>query len=562
MKLTRPFHFFFIPLWVCCCLGFSLLYGQEPTDSLSHHYQAIISPHSPDDLPLGIAFYSQQKQQQLQARDTLGAIASLRMIAIGQFKIGNPYDSENSIVEALGLVAGLKDKDTLTEVRVGLLNQLGRIYRTLENTPEALRVLDEALSIARKTSDSITLINNKANLFKDAGNYEEALALYARLHPKSLKGQDSLQQAMVLDNMGAVLAELGAAGARDTLVKALDIRRRHLDLSGQYASYKNLALYHARLSELPLAQSYARLALETTQTLNSASFEYDALELLMQLHPDPEVLAFLQQTDSLSRARQLAENKNAFIKYNLNEERKKTVLQELEKEKQKRSKQLFQLSTVSILLLLLLSYFVFRYRYKKGRQEEMYKTESRISKKVHDELANEVFNVLAFAESKTIAPPGDKEKLLSSLDHIYTKTRDISKDMAWIPTGADYARNLKELLAGFSAAGVHVITNGIDTIPWAQLAEVKKMACYRVLQELMVNMKKHSGASLVLIKFLKEKGRVTITYSDNGNGIAKEALLNRGGLLIAENRIAAIKGSFTFNPTRNQGFKCSFSIPL
>ena len=559
MKTTQAsFLFFVVAALYVTTPGF----GQLAADSTFQHYTGIIHPETPDDLPEGIAFYTEELEKQLEAEDIEGAIESLRMLAIGQYKIGSLYDSENSIVAALELIHRNEQKDPYLRAQIGLYNQLGRVYRTLQNQEAAINALDKALQLADNPADRIIILNNKANLFKDNQQYELALDQYHEVSRLLGKNPDSLRWATVLDNFGAVLSHLRAPAALDSLQKALRIRLEKNELTGVYSSYRNLAQYYAMGNDTTLALSYAKKAQATAEQLNSPSFRYDALELLAILHNDPDISEYRRLTDSLERARQLAENKNAFIKYNIGEERKKTAEQALQKERAQRSKQLFQLSTVGILLLLILSYFLFRYHYKKGRQEEMYRTESRISKKVHDELANDLFHALAYAEAHPLQEPEEKEKLLTSLDRLYAKTRDISKDTAPIPTGTDFPNYLRELLAGFSADKVNVILNGLESLPWSRISELKKMACFRILQELLVNMKKHSDATLVLLSFAREGKYIRILYSDNGRGIAPGAPLERGGLRIAENRMAAIKGTFTFENQASGGFRCQLRFPL
>jgi len=78
----------------------------------------------------------------------------------------------------------------------------------------------------------------------------------------------------------------------------------------------------------------------------------------------------------------------------------------------------------------------------------------------------------------------------------------------------------------------------------------------------MVNMKKHSRASVVLITFRKEGNRIIINYSDNGTGMLAVKEINRGGLWNAENRMEAVSGSFTFNSRREKGFKGILEFPV
>jgi len=84
---------------------------------------------------------------------------------------------------------------------------------------------------------------------------------------------------------------------------------------------------------------------------------------------------------------------------------------------------------------------------------------------------------------------------------------------------------------------------------------------YRIIQELMVNMKKHSHASLVAITFKKSPKHIEITYADNGVGVAKNHIKYSNGLNNAENRINTIKGSFIFESEDKKGFKAKIRFP-
>jgi signal transduction histidine kinase len=109
---------------------------------------------------------------------------------------------------------------------------------------------------------------------------------------------------------------------------------------------------------------------------------------------------------------------------------------------------------------------------------------------------------------------------------------------------------------------VNILTNGIDTINWTTLEDNKKITVYRVLQELLVNMKKHSQCSLVVISFKKNEGKLQIDYSDNGVGATFEKLSSKNGLQNVENRIQSIKGTISLDTKSNVGFKVSFTFPI
>ena len=78
----------------------------------------------------------------------------------------------------------------------------------------------------------------------------------------------------------------------------------------------------------------------------------------------------------------------------------------------------------------------------------------------------------------------------------------------------------------------------------------------------MINMNKHSQASLVAIVFSEEKNFVKVQYSDNGVGLSNERLKSGNGIQNMENRIFSIKGKLNFESERDKGLKISIQIPV
>jgi signal transduction histidine kinase len=191
-----------------------------------------------------------------------------------------------------------------------------------------------------------------------------------------------------------------------------------------------------------------------------------------------------------------------------------------------------------------------------------YTTEIRISKKLHDELANDVYQTMAFAETQDLSTAQNKEILLTSLDTIYSRTRNISRENSTIEAGALFETSLKEMMSGFHTNEINILTNGMDTIQWNAINSTKKITLYRVLQELLVNMKKHSQCSLVVLTFKKNENKLQVDYTDNGIGATLEELTSKNGLQNVENRIHAIKGTLNFDSKSNKGFRVRFIFPI
>ena len=337
-------------------------------------------------------------------------------------------------------------------------------------------------------------------------------------------------------------------------------------------SYLNLTKYYKQ-THPRLANDYARLAYEKGTKANNVDYRLESLALLIQTSSGNKSKFYSEKyihiNDSINKVRQNARNQFAKIKYDSKKEKEENlilktqkVLTALELEQQKsKNLLLYFLILIGILSTIFLYYFLKAIN-KKEKIQTSYDTETRIAKKLHDELANDVYHTMAFAETQDLASSQNKEILLNNLDTIYSRTRNISKENSTIDTRLHFVAGLKEMISSFNTDAVNVLINGMDSFNWNALEANKKIIVYRVLQELLVNMKKHSQSSLVVIAFKKTENKLQIDYSDNGVGAAFDKINSKNGLQNVENRILAIKGSITFDTKPEKGFKTSFKIPI
>jgi glucose-6-phosphate-specific signal transduction histidine kinase len=61
---------------------------------------------------------------------------------------------------------------------------------------------------------------------------------------------------------------------------------------------------------------------------------------------------------------------------------------------------------------------------------------------------------------------------------------------------------------------VNILISGIDTVKWVDVADIKKITVYRILQENQYE--KHSESSLVILSFKSYDNTIYIEYTDNG----------------------------------------------
>ncbi len=551
MKINYSSLFFYFLFFLY--YGNNEIYAQHNNDSLLYYYNTIVSPKEKTDLLIGIQFYTERVEYTLSLKDTLESINSLRMVTIGQFEIGDFLESEKNIVRTLHLIDEFKYGDTLIESKLGLYNQLGRIYRQSYKYQNAIDIYGQALLISKNLGDSITLLNNIANIYKDLESYKNAYDQYQTILEKPEITSDSFKYAMALDNLGYVQSKMDSADALYNLGKSLKIRQVINEVPGLFSSYKNLSIYHSDRNDNVKALFYANKAYDISKKINNSLFSLDALGLIIDLNKDDKMKIYKKLRDSISKQKQLNENKNAFLKYNVEQERKKTEVFKLSEEKEKRQKLFYQSLGILIISISLFLYFLLKSRHKKEKLQEVYTTENKISKKIHDEVANDVYQVM----TKLQSDPNVKEHVLDDLEDIYSKTREISKERGVLDFKNDFEEALTDVLLRHNSDTVNVVTKGISSVQWGTISNLKKTTIYKILQELMINMSKHSQASLVVVSCSQDRKKINITYSDNGVG---GDIKKSNGLQNVETRIELVDGSITFESEIGKGFKAKMSV--
>lgn len=541
---------FFIPLLL---LGLFVVIhrvvAQTTTDSIAYYKQLAINPYQSQDIIDAYWFFENSKENNLQQQQFAAAVHDLRVLAIIHYDLGMYYESESAITQAIELIENKNLDDSL---QAGCYNQLGKIYRQLNNADWAIKYYNRALSYTTKARDSFIILNNIGNIYKEQNQWQQAETYLQRAYSISRQLQDSTELARVLDNLSFVHYKLGDNQALTSMLEALEIRKKYNDHKGIYASYKNLASYYLEQNQLQQAAFYADQAFQTAQLINSPAYLKNALGFFSQLSNDPYFSHYKKITDSLESSYLQQQNKFAAIKYDFNKEQLKTYQAQLQQQKEKSRKQLFQLLFALLSIVASLIIYLLVANYRRNTRKKIEQTENRISIKIHDEVANDLFRVM-----NKIQHQASPTEVLDDIEHIYDKTRDISKEISAIDVEIDFESRLNDLLLTYKNEKVNVITRNKHTIPWNKVSSFKKIALYRVLQELMTNMKKHSQASLVVILFSIEKNKIFIKYTDNGIG---NEIFTKNGLQNAETRIKSVGGQFNFESSKGRGFKAEIIL--
>ncbi len=206
-------------------------------------------------------------------------------------------------------------------------------------------------------------------------------------------------------------------------------------------------------------------------------------------------------------------------------------------------------------------------RYLHAREEEA----QRIAHQLHDEAGQITASIhLALAEIGRELPAPSRARLRdveAYLDEIEDRLRRLSHELR--PTILDdlgLKPALEFLAEGFSArTGIATRVQGSTR---GRLDPVVETAVYRIVQEALANIGRHSSAGAAFIALRRDRGAVRCAIRDDGVGF-DASRIQRGeagreglGLLGVRERLDALGGRIEIRSSPGAGTELSVSLPL
>ncbi|WP_299117093.1 tetratricopeptide repeat-containing sensor histidine kinase [uncultured Winogradskyella sp.] len=558
MKPIKTSFLFLYLIFSSYGLVCSDLNSQTYIDSLSHYSSLALKPEKSDDLFKAFEYFNSSYKKAINQKKYNAAINLLYYQSSIEYKKGAYEESEKTAVKGLNHIHEMNITPYTISIKKSFYNLLGLIYIEKFDKIKAIELYNKTIEFAESIEDTIKVYNNLSLVFKNHNEYnnakDELLKAYALL-PRT---KDTLLKATIYDNLGYTYSKIDKVKGLTLMQKALSIRKFKQEKIKVYTSYNHLAKYFHNVNDTVQAIEYALKNYELANELNSSSYRLDALSLLVDLKRHEFVDQFKLLSDSISKVEKQELSRFMLVKYDYSEFKRKALESELEKEQQESKTIIAFLIALFILILSLFLYFVLKSKHKKDKIKEAYQKETELSKKVHDELANDMSDLMNFVENDIEVTQTKKSLLLDNIEDIYMRTRDISTETGSIDL-VNFSESIKHLLMQHNKKDTKVVTNNINAIDWQNVSEHKKVVIYRCLQELLVNMKKHSKAKVVSVVFKNHNKKKEIRYVDDGVGFSpEEKKLN--GLANVESRIKNIQGTFNFITSKGNGFKATLKF--
>lgn len=497
------------------------------------------------------------------SNDSLLIAMAYAYMAIIQHEAGDFIGAQESAMAGIPL---LDEQDTLHHYCItSLYNTLGRSNVGLKNYDAAISNFKKSLLFQTDETNRNTHRNNIGVALRNKGDYRAALEMFNSI--EALPDEPMDVKARRITNTASVRWRVDSSyNPLPDLYAALDMRLREKDRDGATASYRHLSDYfQARNHDSAL--HYARKMYEYSLQTRDVDDQATALRKLTSLAPLPETKSLFTRydflNDSLRSAQNAARNQFAAIRYESEKSKAENIV--LQEENAQKKLQILRQQILlfgSIILASIIIAVTILFNRKRRRQLELEskaairENELKISQKVHDTVANGLYRIMSEIEHRETI---DKEPLLDKIEALYERSRDISYE----PVDAvnNTAGRINAVLTSFATPATKVSVVGNQEGIWTDISSTTIKELEQVLQELMVNMKKHSGARNVVLHFTRSQDQLDLTYRDNGRGFGA-GFKKANGLTSTENRINQIGGQIIFTDETASGAEIKITVPI
>lgn len=272
----------------------SLLYVLETskTDSARvHNYVLLSREYVYTDLKLSLSYAEKSLDIAEKQDDDI-------VLAYALFNAGNVYFAlgmyEPSSRFFYRYLAMKKEKGSKREIAFSLSN-IGAIHLQMKQFEKAEPIFLSVLDLIQEYSLSeqgellpeiVTIYNNLGIVYRELNDKPKAIDYYNRgiIIAQNLDIEDE-SVAMLYNNLGNVYNDIGDyPEAYNALQKALDLRKKNKNIAGMAASYRNLGNYYQSLQDFDQAKVHFYKAAENAQQVGGKSLTQSIFENLFEYY--------------------------------------------------------------------------------------------------------------------------------------------------------------------------------------------------------------------------------------------------------------------------------------
>lgn len=527
-----------------------------------------------------------------QLKDEPNLIKAYNNVGSEQQSLGNFKIAATNYLTALELAEKLKDN----QMRRMLLNNLSSVFMSLEELPRSLEYARKGYELAQQLNDKFSMASSLINVAAaeaQMGNHNQAISKY---HEVIALGKQLKDMTIILDGL-LNLASIESDKGRPNMALDLFYEARNITDTFQAPEHRMYALMglSTTLHQMKRYNEADEILQQTIALGKAINAGYELRitykvaaenkEALNQLEP---ALAFRKQYEALNDSLMSEDTRKHVMQQEVVSQtaikdkdiaEKKLLITQKEQQLQAKNKWLIIIGLGFTLLIVTGFIFFMKFRYRQKlhvqklqtlrKEKEVQLLESfiqgeerertRISKDLHDSVGGMLSAVkMHFSairqESETLRESPAFGHAIGLLDEAVGEVRKTAHNL--MPEMLT-RYGLAEALQIFCKNISHAQTLQISFYGTGNIRRFKpnfELSVYRIVQELVNNIIKHSRATSALVQLSQHGQLLTITVEDNGVGFDQQSTGKNGmGLSSLQSRIRALNGSLEIDAAKGQG---------
>ncbi len=464
----------------------------------------------------------------------------------------------------------LARKNNNYDLLASILTNRGVVYKSEKKYPQSLMALEEALTISRQQKLSDAEYNTLTNIGQVYLSLEEPKkALEYLVKTQEVKGDiNPYYQAVTLETIGVAYNRLGDNDAAERyFTQALQLSDKLQLQENRQSLNEKLANLYAAKGSFEKAYNYLATGMNLKDSLQAQSIDQTISGLDIKYRTAEREKELARNQLKINEQQDYLKKKNFWLvvisvgvvllglllillfRSNRHKQRlQKKQIQILEQQQQilKGGQQIGQLKAMM-----------------QGEEKER----TRIARELHDGIGGMLtainMNLSALQKKHSHIP----------------EVKDLNEIMVMLQSTAIEVRKtahnlMPDILLKYTLPeALHMYCEHIDTDnmlqinlqlygPLEELDKFLALSLYRIIQELVQNIIKHSQASISEIQLRQDADKLTITVEDNGIGFNKSNSTDGVGLQNVRSRIEALHGFVSIESAPRMGTTVYIELDL
>ncbi|MGB3453619.1 MAG: sensor histidine kinase [Moheibacter sp.] len=467
------------------------------------------------------------------------------------YEMGKPYfeNTDNPLYEGI------------------IYDHLQMLYFKLNQYDKGIEYGKKAVSLMKQTDDENQLITAIINLglnYNGKSDFEKAENYFNEALDRSVNSQNLMLESISLLNL--INLDLSSFQLDEIPPKA----DRILEISDQIntgedriIALKALGIYHLNKGNFPESENYFNQSLQMAKELDIPvqiwKIYGDLSSLYFAKNDFKKANLFAAKSDSVQiriTNAELQKNIQELEKKYETEKKEATILVQQSKLKSRRV--LNYIFGGGILVLAAILWLLYRNHSQKQKIQKQriaeleaeqklnavqsvlkgeHQERARLAKDIHDSLSGMLSGIkyslqhLKGNSNLNDENQQDLDRTMDMLDSSIHEMRRVAHNImpeALVRYGLDAA--LKDYSVEINKTGMVEVIYQSMGMENRKIEQSVSIAIYRIIQELLNNVIKHSGASRVLVQLLSENSKLVVNVEDNGKGFDIDQTGNNGGM--------------------------------